>query len=427
MLLPVTYRVNERGRADVGGCDLVALAQEFGTPLYVYDEATVRDSCRAYVAAMAGRGEVMYSAKAFASPGFLRVVASEGLGLDVVSEGELHLALASGYPTDRIHFLGNNKSLADVAAAAAAGATLVIDGFRDLDLIAEVVPRGGRLRCEVRVAPGVQAATHDFIATGHADSKFGFPIASGEARSAVERALGSDRVDLRGLHSHIGSQITNLGGHLAAMVSVLDLAQELHRDLGWSADWLSAGGGLGIAYAAADDPPTPNEFVEALLAGLVQGCADRDLAVPRLVVEPGRSIAGPAGVALYSVGSIKDAPGGRRFVAVDGGMGDNIRPGLYGARYEVLAAGAPEAAAQQRVTVVGKYCESTDVLVEEARLPAVAAGDVLCLPAAGAYCLSMASQYNGIPRPAVVMVSDGQARPLRRRETLDDLLLAEVF
>ena len=427
MLLPVTYRVNGRGRMEIGGCDLVELAHTCGTPLYVYDELSIRLACREYVAALGDRGEALYSAKAFASPGFLRVVAEEGLGLDVVSAGELHVALRSGFPTDRIHFLGNNKSAEDVEAAHHAGATLVLDGFHDFDLVREVVPAGERLACQVRVSPGVQADTHEFVATGQLDSKFGFSVESGAARQAVELALAEERLDLVGLHSHIGSQILDLRGHVAAIAILLDLVDTLRRELDWQPERLGAGGGLGIAYTRQDDPPTPREFVETLLGALEVGCADRGLPVPRLVVEPGRSIAGPAGVAVYTVGSIKDIPGVRRYVAVDGGMGDNIRPKLYGARYEVLAAGAPEAPAAQRVTIAGKYCESTDVLVQDVDLPELHPGDVLCVPAAGAYSLPMASNYNGMPRPEVLMVGDGQARVLRRRETLDDLLRAEVW
>jgi diaminopimelate decarboxylase len=412
---------------EVGGCDLVELARTHGTPLYVYDEETVRARCREYARAMGDRGEVLYSAKAFASPGFLRVVASEGLGLDVVSAGELHVALAAGYPTDRIHFLGNNKSAEDVAAAWEARAVLVIDGLHELDLLRRVVPAGARMPCEVRVSPGVRADTHDFISTGQLDSKFGFSIESGAARDAIGRALAHDRVELIGLHSHIGSQIFDLRGHVAAMEIMLDLLAELRRDLGFEPDRLGAGGGLGIAYTREDDPPTPREFVETLLAALDAGTARRGLRSPRLVVEPGRSIAGPAGVALYTVGATKDVPGVRRYVAVDGGMGDNIRPKLYGARYEALLASDPEAEALGVVTVAGKYCESTDVLVTDVALPAVAAGDVLCVPAAGAYCLAMASNYNGMPRPAVLLVRDGEARVIRRRETLADLLAAEVL
>jgi diaminopimelate decarboxylase len=431
MLLPVTYRVNSRGHIEVGGCDLVELARTQGTPLYVYDEETVRFLCREFTDALGDRGEVLYSAKAFASPGFLRVVASEGLGVDVVSEGELRFAQAAGFTGDRIYFLGNNKSRDDLAAACLARATVVIDGFHEFALLKELLPgllpQGARLRCELRLSPGVMPQTHHYIATGQLDSKFGFSIESGAAREAVERALADGSIELVGLHSHIGSQLFDMSGHLAAMEIMLDFLSQLRRELGYEPARLGAGGGLGIAYMRDDDPPTPREFVSTLLGALDQGVARRGLRTPLLTVEPGRAIAGPAGVAVYTVGSIKDIPGVRRYVAVDGGMGDNIRPKLYGARYEVLLARDPEGLPAAPVTVAGKYCESTDVLATDVPLPPLEAGDVLCLPAAGAYCLSMASNYNGMPRPAVVMVGDGQARLLRRRETLDDLLAAEVL
>jgi diaminopimelate decarboxylase len=427
LLFPVTYRVNAAGHMEVGGCDLVALARKHGTPLYVYDEATVRQRASEYVAAMGSAGQVLYSAKAFASPQFLQVVAEEGLGLDVVSAGELHLALKSGFPQDRIHFLGNNKSREDVQAAYRAGATIVIDGEYEFELLREVVPEGKRTPVMLRLSPGVKPDTHDHISTGQLDSKFGFSIESGAARRAVEKALTHPRLDLICLHSHIGSQIFALGAYEHAMSMMLDLLVQLRDKLGFEPRKLGAGGGLGIAYTRNDDPPTPRHFVEVVRHALVGGCVERGLKVPQLVVEPGRSIAGPAGMALYTVGSIKDIPGVRRYVAVDGGMGDNIRPKLYGARYEAYLASDPDRAADGKVTIAGKYCESTDILITDIEMPPLKPGDVIALPAAGAYCLAMASNYNGVPRPEVLMLNDGKARVMRRRETLDDLLAAEVF
>jgi len=427
LLFPVTYRVNAAGHMEVGGCDLVDLARRHGTPLYVYDEATVRQRASEYVAAMGASGQVLYSAKAFASPKFLRVVAEEGLGLDVVSAGELHLALKSGFPRDRIHFLGNNKSIEDLRSAYAAGATIVIDGDHEFDLLREVVPDGERSPVMLRLSPGVKPDTHDHISTGQLDSKFGFSIESGAARQAVETALKHPRLELLGLHSHIGSQIFALRAYEEAMDIMLGLLAELHRDLGYEPRKLGAGGGLGIAYTHADDPPTPRDFVETVRGAMVAGCARRELKVPQLIVEPGRSIAGPAGMALYTVGSIKDIPGVRRYVAVDGGMGDNIRPKLYGARYEAFLASGPERSPDGKVTIAGKYCESTDILITDVEMPALKPGDVIAVPAAGAYCLAMASNYNGMPRPEVLMLRDGKAEVMRRRETLDDLVAAEVF
>jgi diaminopimelate decarboxylase len=427
LLFPVTYRVNAAGHMEVGGCDLVELARQHGTPLYVYDEATVRQRATEYVSAMGSAGQVLYSAKAFASPRFLRLIAELGLGLDVVSAGELNLAVRSGFPGERIHFLGNNKSLDDLASARAAGATVVIDGEHEFDLIQGVVPSGERMPVMLRLSPGVKPDTHDHISTGQLDSKFGFSIESGAARRAVERALGHPSLELVGLHSHIGSQIFGLGAYADAMEIMLDLLVQLRDELGFEPHKLGAGGGLGIAYTRNDDPPTPREFVQTVLHSLVAGCERRGLKVPQLVVEPGRSIAGPAGVALYTVGSIKDIPGVRRYVAVDGGMGDNIRPKLYGARYEAFLASGPDLAPTAMVTIAGKYCESTDILITDIEMPELRAGDVIALPAAGAYCLAMASNYNGMPRPEVLMVRDGEALVMRRRETLEDLLAAEVF
>jgi diaminopimelate decarboxylase len=427
LLFPVTYRVNAAGHMEVGGCDLVELAHRHGTPLYVYDEATVRQRASEYVAAMGDAGQVLYSAKAFASPQFLRVVAEEGLGLDVVSAGELHLALKSGFPRDRIHFLGNNKSADDLRSAHDAGATIVIDGSYEFELLRDVVPEGKRAQVMLRLSPGVKPDTHDHISTGQLDSKFGFSIESGAARQAVETALKHPCLQLVGLHSHIGSQIFALRAYEQAMEIMLDLLVELRDELDFHPQKLGAGGGLGIAYTQLDDPPTPRDFVETVRHALDAGCSRRSLNVPQLVVEPGRSIAGPAGVALYTVGSIKDIPGVRRYVAVDGGMGDNIRPKLYGARYEAFLASDPERSSDGRVTIAGKYCESTDILISDIDMPPLHPGDVIAVPAAGAYCLAMASNYNGMLRPEVLMLRDGEARVMRRRETLDDLVAAEVF
>ena len=412
---------------EVGGCDLVELAREHGTPLYVYDEATVRQRASEYVAAMGAAGQVLYSAKAFASPRFLRVVAEEGLGLDVVSAGELNLALKSGAQGGRIYFLGNNKSREDLQGAYGAGATIVIDGAYELELLRSVVPEGRRTPVMLRISPGVEPDTHAHISTGQLDSKFGFSIESGAAFDAIREALRHPRLEVVGLHSHIGSQILALGAYEQAMEIMLDLLVRLRDELKFGPRKLGAGGGLGIAYTREDDPPTPRHFVETVRHALEAGCARRHLRVPELIVEPGRSIAGPAGMAIYTVGSIKDIPGVRRYVAVDGGMGDNIRPKLYGARYEAFLASDPERSPEGKVTIAGKYCESTDILITDIEMPQLKPGDVIAMPAAGAYNLAMASNYNGMPRPEVLMLAEGEAHVMRRRETLDDLIATEVF
>ncbi|MGH7883698.1 MAG: diaminopimelate decarboxylase, partial [Candidatus Dormibacteraceae bacterium] len=384
-LFPSTYTVNRLGHAEIGGCDLVEVAAEHGTPLYVYDELTVRQLCREYMEAMGSVGRVLYSAKAFSSPAFLRLVVEEGLGVDVVSAGELQLALAAGCPPELIHFLGNNKSRFDLERAVASGVVVVVDNLHDLELLRDIVPASRRLRCQVRVCPGVMPDTHGFIATGQIDSKFGLGIADGGVQVAVDQILGDDRLELIGLHFHMGSHISDLRSYLAAMEIMLDLVIELGRTSAWRPQFLDAGGGLAAPEAGMEFPPTPAQFVATLRQSLESGCQTREIETPQLVVEPGRSIAGPAAVALYTVGAIKDVPGGLRYVGIDGGMGDNIRPKLYGAKYTAVSAHQPLAETMQQVTIAGKYCESTDLLIEDVRLPQLKAGELLCVPACGAY------------------------------------------
>ena len=430
MLLPDTYAVNAAGHMEVGGCDLLDLAARFGTPLYLYDEATLRGRIAEFRDTLRevypGESLVLYAGKAFLSIQVARLVAEEGAGLDVVSGGELHLAERAGFPMERVSFPGNNKSAEEVAAAARLGiGALVVDSLHEIDLLERLRP-DRPVRVTLRVSPGIKPDTHSYISTGQLDSKFGFPVETGQALETLRRLLATAGADVTGVHAHIGSQIFDLSSYPAAVERILDFLVHARDQAGFTARELSLGGGLGIAYTRADDPPRPADFVRTIAAAVVDGCAHRGLPLPRLLVEPGRAIAGPAGVALYSVGAIKEIPGVRTYVSVDGGMGDNIRPKLYGAVYEAFKAASPEAPPAQTVTLAGRYCESTDILIRDARLPEVAAGDVLAIPASGAYCLAMASNYNYNARPAVVMVRDGQARLIRRRETYDDLLLTEV-
>jgi diaminopimelate decarboxylase len=430
MLFPDTYEVNAAGHMSVGGCDLMSLAGEFGTPLYVYDEATLRarigefrDTLRK---AYPGDSLLLYAGKAFLTVQMAKLVAEEGAGLDLVSGGELHLAERAGFPMDRVSFPGNNKSEQEVADAArlAIGA-LVVDSLTEIEMLRRL-PAGASVRATLRVSPGIKPDTHSFISTGQLDSKFGFAVETGQALETLRRLLGVPAADVRGVHAHIGSQIFDLSSFPAAVERILDFLVGARDELGFLAREVSLGGGLGIAYTSADDPPRPSEFVRIIARAVAEGCKARDLPLPRLLLEPGRSIAGPAGVALYSVGAIKEIPGVRTYVSVDGGMGDNIRPKLYGAVYEAFKADMPDAAADTTVTIAGRYCESTDILIKDAKVPALGTGDVICIPASGAYSLAMASNYNYNPRPAVVMVRDGKARLIRRRETYDDLLLTEV-
>ena len=430
MLLPDTADRTRDGHLRIGGCDLADLAARFGTPLYVYDEATLRSRLRGYRAALrdwpAG-GDVLYSAKAYLSPAMVRLLVEEDCGIDVVSGGELDVALRFGTDPARIGFPGNNKDAAEVRAAVdAAVGHLVVDSEHELAKLASH-PDAARAGVMLRVSPGIKPDTHDFISTGQLDSKFGFSIETGAAMSALQQALQAGNLDVRGVHMHIGSQIFDLGCYPAAVQMVADFLVLARDSLSFTARELSVGGGLGIAYTDDDDPPTPAQFMQTVTESVRRAFAARDLPLPALFVEPGRSVAGPAGVAVYTVGARKEIPGVRTYVSVDGGMGDNIRPKLYGARYQPLMVVDVTDRPVETVSLAGRYCESTDILVRDCTLPALRAGDLVALPASGAYSLAMASNYNVNFRPAVVFVRDAQARLVRRRETLDDVLRCEVL
>ena len=430
MLFPDTYAVNAAGRMSVGGCDLSVLAAEYGTPLYVYDEATMRGRIREFRDALAatypGESLVLYAGKAFLTKAIAALVNEEGAGLDLVSGGELYLAEQSGFPMEKVFFPGNNKSREEVEMAARLGiGALVVDSLTEIEMLAEMRPQQ-RLRCTLRVSPGIQPDTLSFISTGQLDSKFGFPVETGQALETLRRLLAVPAAEVTGVHAHIGSQIFDLSSYPAAATRVLDFLVRARDDLGFVARELSMGGGLGIAYTSDQQPPRPADFVHVIADAINEGCSERGLELPRLLIEPGRSIAGPAGVAVYTVGAIKEIPGVRTYVSVDGGMGDNIRPKLYGSRYEAYRVDAPDAPRDTTVTIAGRYCESTDILIKDAEMPRLATGDLVALPANGAYSLAMSSNYNYNTRPAVVMVRDGESRLIRRRETYEDLLLTEV-
>jgi diaminopimelate decarboxylase len=428
-LLPATATVSPDGRLSIGGCDLGQLAERFGTPLFVYDEAHLRARCREYAAAF-GPDSVAYAGKAFLSRAMVRLVAEEGLHLDVATGGELHVALSAGFPAARIVFHGNNKSDDELAAALTVGVgRIVADSFDELDRLEKLVKSGLPVpRVMLRVTPGVEAHTHEYIETGTEDSKFGFPVRPGDALEAARRVAASPHLELTGLHCHIGSQIHVLQSYALAAAVVVGLAAEVEAAAGsGSVSELNLGGGLGVAYHDGDDPPTVAEYAAVLRHALDEAVAAAGLSHrPAVLVEPGRSIAASAGVTLYRVGTIKEIAGVRTYVAVDGGMSDNARPATYGARYEAFL---PERVTAERpliVTVAGKHCEQGDLLVRNATLPAdVAVGDLLCTPATGAYGYAMASNYNKVPRPAIVFVAGGEARLVVRRETVDDLLRLE--
>ncbi len=410
---PLGSRVTDRGHLEVAGCDLVDLAREFGTPAYVYAEDDIRARARSYRDAFRARTddfEVIYASKAAPFVAACRIAREEGLGIDVASGGELEAALRAGFEGDRIYLHGNNKTEAELRAAIDARVGhVIVDSFDEIARLERLLDRPQDVL--IRVTPGIRASTHSYVQTGQLDSKFGFGLDDGLAERAVEAIRASNRLELVGLHAHIGSQIFELEPYTRAIEALAGLAGEDCR-------LLNVGGGLGIAYTSEDSPPSIEDYVDVKVRG-VQGVFGDP---PRILVEPGRSLVGSAGVTIYTVGTVKDIPGVRTYLAVDGGMSDNMRPMLYGARYEALIADRASEPADTVATIAGMHCESGDVLVRDARLASPRIGDVLVTPATGAYGYSMASNYNGVVRPPVILCRDGDATVAVRRETYDDLL-----
>ncbi|MDG4762306.1 diaminopimelate decarboxylase [Micromonospora sp. WMMD710] len=416
------------GALAVAGLSVRDIAAEFGTPVYVLDEADLRSRCRDFRAAFPTE-DVFYAGKAFLCRAVVRMIAEEGLHLDVCSGGELATALSAGMPPERIGFHGNNKSIRELTRALDAGVgRIIVDSFTEIDrLTALARERGVRPRVLVRVTVGVEAHTHEFIATAHEDQKFGFSLAGGAAAAAAFKILDEDVLELRGLHSHIGSQIFDASGFEVSARRVLALQAQIRDARGVELPELDLGGGFGIAYTTQDDPATPQDLAKRLRKIVDSECAAENLAVPHLSIEPGRAIVGPAVFTLYEVGTVKDLDGIRTYVSVDGGMSDNIRTALYDASYSATLASRASAAQPLLARVVGKHCESGDIVVKDEFLPAdVQPGDLVAVPGTGAYCRSMASNYNHVPRPPVIAVRDGQARLIVRRETEDDLLALDV-
>jgi len=427
-LWPRTARRDAAGVLTVGGLPVTELARRFGTPVYVLDEADFRARCRDFVEAF-GDAAIFYAGKAFICKAVVRMLAEEGMFLDVCTGGELAVALAGGMPPERIGLHGNNKSVAELTRAVEAGVgRIVVDSFQEIDRLTRIARElGVRPRVMVRVTVGVEAHTHAYIATAHEDQKFGFSLSGGAAREAVERILADDVLELRGLHSHIGSQIFDTDAFEVAAKRVLGLQADIRSTYGIEPPELDLGGGFGIAYTSQDDPRRPAELADALRRIVKEDCDALGLAVPRLSFEPGRAVVGPTMFTLYEIGTVKDVDGIRTYVSVDGGMSDNIRTALYDASYSATIAGRASAAPPMLARVVGKHCESGDIVVKDEFLPAdVQPGDLLAVPGTGAYCRSMASNYNHVPRPPVVAVSDGTARVIVRRETEDDLLALDV-
>lgn len=425
MHLHGTGRINERGHLEIGGCDTVELARRFGTPLYVMDEQLIRDQMRRFVTAFRQSGlpfQVAYASKAFCTMAMCRVVQEEGLHLDVVSDGELYTALKAGFPPESIHFHGSNKTPFELEMALDAGIGLfIVDNFTELSMLNQMAgKRGERPRILLRVTPGVEVSTHQHIQTGQEDSRFGFNLSSGQAMQAVNEALHSPHLALEGFHCHIGSQIFGTGGYELAIGKLAALAKEARDRHGYYPRILNVGGGFGIRYVEGDRPISPEKYVAAISAAVRQSF--EGLPLPEIWVEPGRSIVGEAGTTLYTVGSVKEVPGIRKYVSVDGGMTDNLRPALYQAKYEAMLANRALEKPEETVSIAGKCCETGDMLIWDWQLPRVRTGDILAVSCTGAYTYAMANNYNRNARPAVVFVRDGEADLVVERETLDDLV-----
>jgi diaminopimelate decarboxylase len=419
-VLPLTAETSSDGHLVVGGLDTFELADLFGTPLVVFDRATFEARARTYASAL-DPAQVHYAGKSFCCVAICELVDELGLSLDVCTGGELATALAAGFPPTRITFHGNNKSELELRAAQEAGVgRVVVDSFDEIDRLAAC---GVRTKLMIRVTPGVEAHTHEFVQTGQEDSKFGFSLHDGIALEAIKRASEVPGCDLAGLHAHIGSQIFELAAFDLAIDRLAELAAEAKSAHSFEVRELNVGGGLGIAHTRDEMTPDPAEAVERMNQAIVKSFSSRGLTIPKIFVEPGRSIVGSSAVTLYRIGTVKRIPGVRTYVSMDGGMSDNIRPALYGARYEAFLANRMDAPEGPRVTVAGKHCESGDILIKDVHLPDdIAPGDLLCVPATGAYTYAMASNYNRVPKPAVVMVDDGKATVIVERESSLDLL-----
>ena len=417
MVYPVGTVTNVRGHLEIGGCDVVGLADEFGTPAYIFSVEEMRRRATAYQSAFAAQTdnfEVLFASKALPVTAAYRLFAEVGLSVDVASGGELTIALAAGYAPERIYMHGNNKTDAELELASNAGVGhLIIDSFDEIERCERVLKKDQDVL--IRVTPGIKPSTHTYIQTGQLDSKFGFGLEDGTAAKAIERVLASDRLNLVGLHFHIGSQIFEIEPFRLAVESLADLR----------GDWcriVDLGGGLGISYAEADEPPEIESYVDLKIASVREFFGD-DV---RILIEPGRSLVGTAGVTIYTVGTIKEIPGIRTYLSVDGGMSDNLRPMLYDAHYEAIIANRAGDPADRVVTVAGSHCESGDILIRDVTLANPQVGDILLTPATGAYGHSMANNYNGMPRPPVIFCENGEARVVVRRETYDDLLARDV-
>ncbi|MCI0765643.1 diaminopimelate decarboxylase [Bacillus sp. TL12] len=427
MYLHGTSRINDQGHLEIGGCDTTQLAKQYGTPLYVYDEATIREKCRAFHRAFQESGfsyQVAYASKAFLCMEMCRVAREENMSLDVVSGGELYTALQAGFPASRIHFHGNNKTEEEIIMALRAGiGCFVVDNFLEMEILHDLAERYGKIvNILIRVTPGVEAHTHEYITTGQDDSKFGFGVSTGQAMQAIQIALKKSNYNVLGIHSHIGSQIFETAGFVRAIEVLRNFLEEIREETGYVVTVLNVGGGFGIRYTESDTPLTLDTYVHAVTNAVREQFTRKNYPLPEIWIEPGRSIVGDAGTTIYTVGAVKDIPGIRKYVSVDGGMTDNLRPALYGARYEAMLANRGRENAEEIVSIAGKCCESGDMLIWDIELPQVTSGDLLAISCTGAYGYSMANNYNRIRRPAVVFAKGGASQVVVERETYENII-----
>jgi len=426
---PITSKINEKGHLEIGGCDTVDLAAEFGTPLYVLDEITLRGKCREYKTAFKSRYDnslIIYACKALCHSALVKIMNDEGLGLDVASGGEFYTARRANCNLKEIYFHGNNKTRRELKEAVEAGiGRVVVDNLDELKNLEEAARESGvKVDILFRVNPGIEAHTHEFISTGKIDSKFG--IAKEKIIEAVKLANKTKYLNFIGLHAHIGSQILDLDPYKTEVEVLCSLAGQILRETKIRIEELNLGGGLGIDYTGGEAVPSIDNFAEEIVLTLKQKCRELDLNDPRLILEPGRSIVGTAGVTLYTVGGIKDIPEVRKYMSVDGGMSDNPRPILYDARYDAILANKAHAPKTETLTIAGRFCESGDKLIKDIKLPKAEAGDILAVFCTGAYNYSMASNYNRVPRPAMVLINSGVPTLVLKRESYEDLLLNDV-
>jgi diaminopimelate decarboxylase len=431
-LFPLAAEVSNQGHIVIGGCDIVDLVNEFGTPLYLFDESTLRHRCREFKDEFCKYypdNLVIYASKAFLNRALALIFKEEGMGLDVVSGGELSIAHSVDFPMDKVYFHGNNKTPEELNLALDWGVgRIVVDNFYELELLNKLAgERGISQDILLRLTPGVDPHTHQYTTTGTIESKFGFPLATGQGEEAVNQALSASNLSLLGFHFHLGSPVSEIQPYELAMEIVLRFAQEMGKKFELNLSEFDIGGGFAIPYTLDSEVPTIAGYARALtgkLNGLISGLG---LSRPRLIIEPGRSIVGQAGVALYKVGAVKEIPGIKKYVCVDGGISDNIRPALYGAKYEALVANKAFVEERELVTIAGKLCQSGDILVRDINLALAHPGDIIAIPVCGAYCIPMSSNYNAMPRPAIAMAKEGKVHLIRRRETYQDMMNLDLI